>query len=60
MQKLIGKKIAISGMVIEIIADDGDKWKARNVTTQDEIAFDKAMIERAIKLGMAEEVVVES
>lgn len=56
---MIGTKIAISGMVIKIVADKGDKWKARNVTTQDEIEFDKAMIERAIKLGMAEEVVEE-
>lgn len=52
---MIGKKFIISGMLIEIISDDGDRWQARNSTTRETIYFDKIFLQRAIKLGKAEE-----
>lgn len=54
MASLIGRKFSIAGMAIEIVAEDGDRWETRNLTTHETIHFDKAMLERAIKLGKAE------
>lgn len=56
MNQMIGKKIMISGMVIEIISDDGEQWKARNMTTNEIIFMKKTVLQHAIKLGKAEEV----
>ena len=46
----------ISGMLIEIVSDDVDKWETRNVTTNETVFFDKSILEKAIKLGKAEEI----
>ena len=54
MTKMIGKKIIISGMTIEIISDDGKKWKTRNITTKQIVSFNKTDLQNAIKLGKAE------
>lgn len=53
---MIGKKFIISGMTIEIISDDGDKWKTRNITTKETVSFNKIDLQNAIKLGKAEEI----
>jgi hypothetical protein len=57
---MTGKQYKISGMTIEIIADDGERWKTHNVTTNEIIYFDKSTLEKAIKLGKAEEVTEDS
>ena len=57
---MIGKKYNISGMTIEIISDDGERWKTHNVTTNEIIYFDKSTLEKAIKLGKAEELTEHS
>jgi len=57
---MIGKQYNISGMTIEIISDDGERWKTYNVTTNEIIYFDKSTLEKAIKLGKAEEVAGDS
>jgi len=57
---MIGKQYNVSGMTIEIISDDGERWKTYNVTTNEIIYFDKSTLEKAIKLGKAEEVVADS
>lgn len=56
MNQMIGKKIMISGMIIEIISDDGDQWKTRNMTTNEIVFMKKIVLQHAIKLGKAEEV----
>ena len=43
-------------MVMEVIADEGDKWLMLNHTTQQTVLFDKAFLEKSIKLGKAQEV----
>jgi len=53
---MMGRKFMISGMQIEIVSDEGDKWLTRNVTTNETVFFDKAILDKAIKLGKAEEV----
>ena len=53
----IGTKIIISGMRIEVVSDDGERWETRNVTTKETVFFDKSVLLNAIKLGKAEEVV---
>ena len=55
MDNMIGKKFVISGMVIEIISDDSDRWKTLNITTKETVFFDKVFLKDAIKLGKAEE-----
>lgn len=55
-QIMIGKKFNISGMIIEIISDEGDKWKTRNITTKETVFFNKTVLQDAIKLGKAEEI----
>ena len=52
----IGQKFIISGMTIEIISDDGERWQTRNITTREIVFFDKLVLLNAIKLGKAEEV----
>jgi hypothetical protein len=51
---MIGKKFLISGMRIEVVADAGDKWEARNLTTGESVLFDKPVLDKAIRLGKAE------
>jgi len=46
----------ISGMVIEIVSDDGDRWETRNITTKETIFMNKTVLQNAIKLAKAEEV----
>lgn len=53
---MMGKKFMISGMTIEIISDDGDKWVTRNLTTRETVYFNKTFLQDAIKLGKAEEI----
>ncbi len=53
----IGKKFMISGMTIEIVSDDGERWETRNITTREIVFFDKLVLLNAIKLGKAEEIV---
>ena len=52
---MIGKNFVISGKIIEIISDDGDRWKTLNITTKETVFFNKAFLKDAIKLGKAEE-----
>ena len=52
----IGQKFMISGMTIEIVSDDGERWETRNITTREIVFFDKLLLLNAIKLGKAEEV----
>jgi len=47
----------ISGMTLEIISDDGERWETRNITTKEVVFFDKSVLLKAIKLGKAEEIV---
>lgn len=56
MDKLIGKTLIISGMSIEIISDDGERYETRNITTKETIFFNKSVLQNAIKLGKAEEI----
>lgn len=51
---MIGKKIRIAGMLIEIVSDDGENWSCRNVTMGEPLVMKKTLIEKAIKLGQAE------
>ena len=56
MENMLGKKIIISGMTIEIIADDGDNWETYNLTTKETLFMNKLVLDNAIKLGKAEEI----
>ena len=56
MDITIGKKFIISGMTIEIVSDDGERWETRNITTKEIVFFDKLVLLNAIKLGKAEEI----
>ena len=56
MGKMIGKKFMISGMAIEIISDEGQRWEARNITTKETVFIDKSVLQNAIKLAKAEEI----
>ena len=56
MLDLKGRKFAISGMTIEVIADLGDRWETRNTTTHETVLMDKQVLEKAVRLGHAEEV----
>ena len=53
---MIGKRFIISGMQVEIVSDEGDRWQMRNLTTQDTILMDKTVLDSSIRLGKAEEV----
>jgi hypothetical protein len=52
---MIGKRFSISGMIIEIVSDHGEKWETRNLTTRQTVFFDKKFLQDSIKLGKAEE-----
>lgn len=54
MEVLIGKAVEISGMVIEVVADSGENYECRNLTTKEPVEMKKSVIERAIRLGQAE------
>jgi hypothetical protein len=54
MKNLIGKIIVISGMTIEIISEDEERYECRNMTTKETVFMKKSVIENAIKLGKAE------
>jgi len=56
MENMIGKNFLISGMVIEIVSDDSDRWETRNITTKETVFMNKLVLQNAIKLGKAEEV----
>jgi hypothetical protein len=56
VDKLIGKRIVIAGMTIEVIAEDGERYETRNFTTHETVFFNKPVLQNAIKLGKAEEV----
>jgi hypothetical protein len=56
MAKMIGKKFEISGMKLEILADSGDEWQTRNITTKEIVLMDKTVLKNAIKLGKADEI----
>lgn len=56
MDNMIGKKYIISGMTIEIVSDDGERWETRNTTTRETVYIDKSVLQNAIKLGKAEEI----
>ena len=53
----VGQKFIISGMTIEVVFDDGDRWETRNTTTREIVFFDKPVLLNAVKLGKAEEIV---
>ena len=55
MKNMIGKKFLISGMLIEVISDEGEKWKTLNNTTRETVYFNKKFLSDAIKRGKAEE-----
>ena len=55
-ETMTGKQYIISGMLMEVVADEGEQWKLRNHTTKETILMDKDVLERSIKLGKAEEV----
>ena len=54
MENLIGKIIFISGMTIEIISADEERYECRNMTTKETVFMKRSVIENAIKLGKAE------
>ena len=56
MDTMIGKKFSISGMAIEIVSDDGERWETRNITTKETVFINKVVLHDAIKLGKAEEI----
>ena len=53
---LIGKKLRISGMTIEVIAEEDESWVTRNITTREVVNFKKDILQKAIKPGKAEEI----
>lgn len=53
---MLGKKFIITGMTLEVLSDEGDKWKLRNITTHEMILIDKAVLDKSIRLGKAEEI----
>ena len=53
---MIGKRFIISGMAIEVIADDGESWEVRNITTKETVFINKSVLQNAIKLAKAEEI----
>lgn len=53
----VGQKFIISGMAIEVVADNGERWETCNTTTKEIVFFDKSVLLNAVKLGKAEEIV---
>lgn len=56
VDEMIGRKFIITGMTIEIVSDQNEKWETRNTTTNESIYIDKLVLQNAIKLGKAESV----
>ena len=56
MNNMLGKKFVISGMLIEVISDEGERWKTLNNTTKEIVYFNKKFLSDAVKLGKAEEI----
>ena len=54
MDNMIGKKVMISGMAIEVVSDNDERWGCRNITTKEIIFIKKSVLKNAIKLGKAE------
>lgn len=54
MGDLTGRTIGINGMKIEIVSDDGERLECRNLTTGEAVVLKRAVVEQAIKLGMAD------
>lgn len=54
MGDMIGKKVVISGMAIEVVSDDDERWECRNITTKETVFIKKSVLKDAIKLGKAE------
>jgi len=54
MDNMIGKKITISGMVLEIVSDAGERWETLNTTTRETIFMEKTVLQNALRLAMAE------
>lgn len=54
MSDMIGKKVVISGMAIEVVSDDDERWECRNITTKETVFIKKSVLKDAIKLGKAE------
>jgi hypothetical protein len=54
MGDMIGKKVVISGMAIEVVSDDDERWECRNITTKEAVFIKKSVLKDAIKLGKAE------
>ena len=44
-------------MIIEVIAEEGESWVTRNITTREVVNFKKDILQKAIKLGKAQEVI---
>jgi hypothetical protein len=41
-------------MILDILADAGERWECRNTTTRETVFMDKSVIDRAVRLGKAE------
>lgn len=52
---LTGRKFVISGMTIEVIAENGEQLETQNLTTHETIMMKKSVLLHAIRLGKAEE-----
>ena len=44
-------------MLIEILSEQDARWQTRNITTRETVFIDKSVLNNAIKLGKAEEIV---
>lgn len=51
---MLGQRLVISGMTIEIIADRQDQWQLRNLTTGQTLLMAKDTLDNALRLGKAE------
>ena len=56
IKDLAGKTFSIAGMRLEVIEEEGDRWKTRNTTTNEIVYLKKSMLDQAIRFGQAEEV----
>jgi|GEM_PF-623143 len=56
VDKMIGTKFELPDMVVEIISDDGNSWKTRNISTKETELINKQVLQKAIRLGKAKEV----
>ena len=53
---MIGRKFTVSGMTLEILSDEGERWETRNITTRETVFLKKTVLQDAIRLGKAEEI----